>query len=425
MKSKISNLFRIKESINEKEGTSVVNSIDDLDHQTSLTYRQSGFSDSQNSAGNFINFGQELERIYERFKKQCREDETLQEKLRTPHLAKLETCKSEKSNLQTLVKIKNGDAEIIQTEIDTITQKIEEIKQDPKSHGIPADRKPEVQFYLGLFLLVPITIYLLVFYISASYSGFFKAFGADASVTAAIFDSNALGKALKDGWLEFIFVSTIPFAFMGLGYLIHMFQKTTSKLRYLKIVGLVVVTFIFDAILAYLIESKIFEVTKTLEQVFGIKEAINSTGFWGIIFAGFVVYMIWGLVLDFVLKEHENKDKVKLAINAEKQLIERKELRLSELKMDLTNLHAKISDCDVRIIEEQSSIDGIMIPVRQYLAYHQEYASGWFSYIAGHLALTEERQHKLLQSCGNVSAKFIEDKELKLADDETIKLSVA
>ena len=141
-------------------------------------------------------------------------------------------------------------------------------------------------------------------------SAFFKNFDTDG-LTAAIFDGKALTKAMEGGWLEGVFIATIPFAFMGLGYLVHMFQKHKNWLSYLKIATLFIVTFIFDAILAYQIEKKIYDIEKTPDSpVFNIEVAFSKAEFWGIIFAGFVVYIIWGLVFDFIMKEYDNFDKI-------------------------------------------------------------------------------------------------------------------
>jgi len=377
-----------------------------------LTFEESGKSDSEHCSGNHVNLKSELQRIFQNFNVKCREDESLQEKLRQPHVEAKERCRTEKNRFQTLLNIKEKDKEEIQGKINNLEERIERIKQDPKREGIPADPKPKVQFYIGLFLLLPITLYLMVFYISASYSAFFKKFGGNASVLDAIFDAQALTKAMNDGWLEFVFVFTIPFAFMGLGYLLHMFQKSDNRLRYFKIAGLVVVTFIFDAILAYQIDKAVFNVNKTLGQEFNVDHAITSVSFWAIIFAGFVVYMIWGLVLDFVLKEHENKDKVQLAIRAVEKDIERQNIALNLVKEEIVESNNKIKDCDNDIAKEQSSIDSYLIPVREYLAYHTEYVSGWLSYISGSLPLGKEEKQRLLNTCTVVSDNFLKENQL-------------
>ena len=376
-----------------------------------LTFKESGKSDSKHCSGNHVNLKSELQRIFQNFNVKCREDESLQEKLRQPHVEAMERCRTEKNRFQTLLNIKEKDKEEIQEKINNLEERIERIKQNPKGEGIPADPKPKVQFYIGLFLLLPITLYLMVFYISASYSAFFKEFGANANVLEAIFDAQALTKAMNDGWLEFVFIFTIPFAFMGLGYLLHMFQKSDNTLRYFKITGLVVVTFIFDAILAYQIDKGVFNVNKTLGQEFNMDIAVTSVSFWAIIFAGFVVYMIWGLVLDFVLKEHENKDILQLAIRAVEKDIERQNIVLNSVKEEIIGSNNKIKDCDNDVAKEQSSIDSYLIPVREYLAYHAEYVSGWLSYISGSLPLDKEEKQRLLNTCKVVSDNFLNENE--------------
>lgn len=71
-----------------------------------------------------------------------------------------------------------------------------------------------------------------------------------------VLDSKAFEKAWQDGSLEGAFVTFIPFVFLGLGYLIHMFGEVKSRENYFKIGLLFTITFIFDAILAYQIEEK-------------------------------------------------------------------------------------------------------------------------------------------------------------------------
>ena len=102
-------------------------------------------------------------------------------------------------------------------------------------------------------------------------------------------------------------------------------------MSYIKITALFIITFIFDAILAYLIEMKIYEFNKTPDSPeFDLSIAINKVEFWGIIFAGFVVYIIWGLVFDFIMKEYDNIDKIKAFIRAKREAIENLEKMISK-----------------------------------------------------------------------------------------------
>ena len=293
------------------------------------------------------------------------------------------------------------------------------MKADPAKYGVDADKSPKAQFYIGLILLTFITVYLLVFYVSASYSAFFKDFESD-SLTAAIFDANAFKKALSDGWLEAVFVGTIPFVFMGMGYLIHMFQKAKSKLSYFKLGLIIILTFIFDVILAYLIEKKIFDFERVLGEKFSPSIAVESVNFWGIIFAGFVVYIIWGLVFDFIMKEHENIDKIKSFINRKKEEITDLNFRRNTLISSIEDIKHEITSISGNISELQSKIDGFIFPIKEYLHYHYQYKEGWYQSINAELALPKKEKDELRGRCDEVESLHISELKLDTADYQNI-----
>jgi len=246
---------------------------------------------------------------------------------------------------------------------------------------------------------------------SASYSAFFKIFDTDA-LQAAIFDANAFSKALKDGFLESIFVSTIPFAFMGLGYLIHMFQRDKKAGKY-KIAILFIITFIFDLILAYQIELKIYDFNRTLESAdFNLQIAIQKPEFWGIIFAGFVVYVIWGLVFDFIMKEYDNFDKINAFIKKLKEDKENNDIEIKKITKLINDVKLKITQVKSEIKEIQSVIDGFVFPTRKYLLLFAEYTKGWYIAIGKEIALPTKKKEDLILKCKEISQKHLEKNKL-------------
>lgn len=295
----LKDLIRIK-PVKDKSGMGA----DENDTQTiKVTYFQRGFGDSKDSMGHPSSFAAGLADLYESYKEKCREADREQHLLKQPMVEEQNSLLTEIERKETFLELKKEEAKNLDEQVQRIESNIAEVKINPAKFGVKADKRPKAQFYIGLSVLLPITAYLVVFYMSASYSAFFKEFSTDA-LTAAIFDAQTYSKALKDGVMELIFVCTIPFAFMGLGYLIHMFQKSKATF---KIIGLFLITFLFDAILAYQIEKKVYDFNRTLNSPdFNIEYAFQSVAFWGIIFAGFVVYIIWGLVFDFIMKEYDN-----------------------------------------------------------------------------------------------------------------------
>ncbi|MFC7356725.1 ABC transporter permease [Jejudonia soesokkakensis] len=411
----IKKLFTLKKAVSQSEITDT--SIDN--EKIRITYFQSGYGASVKASGNDITFGVCLKNLYNSYEDQCRRQKNEQDELKKPYIEDKERVKSEIKKRETAVQIAE---EKEQKQLDRIESKrfeMIDVRENPNKYGIDADKRPKAQFYIGLFLLLPITIYLFVFYISASYSAFFKDFET-SSLTAAIFDADALGKATRDGWLEALFVGTIPFVFMGLGYLIHMFQKIKGWKAIIKLAVLLILTFIFDVILAYLIERKIFLYEALVGQQFTPEDAVQSVNFWGIIFAGFVVYIIWGLVFDFVMKEHENVDKIRAFINARKEEIKNLSNSIELLKNTQDEIKRDLASLQGRINEIQGRIDGFIFPIKQYLHYHYQYKEGWFQAINAEIALPTKEKDELRNRCQTIADNHLKDMDLNEMDYQNL-----
>jgi hypothetical protein len=137
-------------------------------------------------------------------------------------------------------------------------------------------------------------------------------------------------------------------------------------------------------------------------------EALSSVSFWAIIFAGFVVYMIWGLVLDFVLDENENKDKLRVAIRAKLDLIKKEEESILAKNKIIESNNIGITECDEQIRKEQTFIDGFIFSINDYKDYHAEYVSGWLNYISAELTVNNESRQESLNYCHKVSQNFLD-----------------
>ncbi|MNK76056.1 hypothetical protein D3C87_956170 [compost metagenome] len=393
----LSQLFSLKKS--EDPSFKVLEENEEDREQIRITYYQSGFAASVKATGKPIVLKACLQNLYMSFEDQCRKQKMEQDRLKQPYREEQEKNRTELKKSETAIGIFEKKEQDINENIDQIKNEIIEVKRNPDKYGIEEGKGLKAQFYIGLILLLPITLYVLVFYISASYSAFFKEFSND-SLTAAIFDADAFTNAFKASWLEGVLVTTIPFVFMGLGYVIHMVQKGKGIKNIFRLAALFAITFLFDSLLAYIIEKKIYEFNKTTESSpYNLNIALGEPEFWMIIFAGFVVYIIWGLVFDFVMKEFENIDKIRAFIRGKKENL----LNLEKLKTDYIN---KINDfkqqtvtINGKISELQAKIDGFVFPVKEYLHYHHQYKEGWFQAIGTELALPYKEKEELLQSC--------------------------
>lgn len=406
-------LFRLKkvEDVDEEEKTDEVSDRE----QIRITYYQSGWAASQKATGKPIVLRACFQNLFSSFEDQCRKQQLEQEKLKQPYKEEQERERTELKKCEIAIGVfETKDAEF-ETAIEGKKQDIVEVKHSPEKY-IDDIKGSRAQLFVGMALLIPITLYLLVFYVSASYSAFFKNFNDD-SLTAAIFDADALTNAFGASWLEGVLVITIPFVFMGLGYVIHMMQKGKGIKNLMRLGALFIVTFLFDALLAYQIERKIYDFNKTLNSPpYNLKIALGEAEFWMIIFAGFVVYIIWGLVFDFVMKEHDNLDKIRVFIRAKREEIANVEKLKSENFAKLTDFRQKLAAIQGKIAVLQSKIDGFVFPVKEYLNYHNQYKEGWFQAIGTEIALPAKEKNELLQECEDISTQHL--KELGLIDPD-------
>jgi hypothetical protein len=412
MKS-LQQLFSLKK-IEEPQSNSFEENEEDRE-QIRITYYQSGFAASVRATGKPIVLRACLQNLFSSFEDQCRKQILEQERLKQPYKEEQEKSRTELKKSETAIAIYEQKEQEFNSLIDNIQREIVDVKVNPNKY-IDDGKGQKAQFYVGLILILPITLYLLVFYISASYSAFFKEF-SDDSLTAAIFDADALTNSFNASWLEGVLVITIPFVFMGLGYIIHMVQKGKGIKNTFRMIALFTTTFLFDGLLAYIIEKKIYDFNKTPDSaVYDLRIALEQAEFWMIIFAGFVVYIIWGLVFDFVMKEHENMDKIRVFIRGKKE-----ELTILE-KVKLENSN-KINDFKQKVVsmngiirELQSKIDGFIFPVKEYLNYHYQYKEGWYQAIGTEIALPHREKEELLANCESTSVEHL--KQLNLIDPD-------
>jgi len=172
--------------------------------------------------------------------------------------------------------------------------------------------------------------------------------------------------------------------FIGLGYLIHKFQEKKELKNYLKVAELVVVTFIFDFILAYEITEKIYNIKKEglLDgnmPDYSVSLAFQSVNFWLIIFAGFVVYLVWGFVFDFVMESYDKLDIIKQAIKARETEMKLYEKDIDKLQKDINTFNSEITKLKLECADFEKIINGntIVVNWEGYKKCVFEFVSGW------------------------------------------------
>ena len=396
---------------NHSETTRIYNS-EVSSYEGNYTYKKYGFIQSKNHGANPISLEIELNKIFEIFKDKLRKDEVEQERLKVPLKAKIETLKIDLASIQKKIdEIKNNTIPTFIRRIQNLRDEIGGIRRDPSLYQ--KEKPNKISFIFGNIIEVLLTVYLWIFYTSASYSAFFRKFEADdINVANSIFDAAALSKAYHDGIPSFVLVISMPFIFLGLGYLIHKINEEKSKWKFLKLGGLIIVTLAFDYIIAYEIVQKVYDLQSaaSLDKLpeYTFTNAIHDMNFWLIIFAGFVTYLIWGFLFDKLMIEYEKFNVVKVQIRIRLGEIEEveKELKIHQDKVDDLNSKFNETEKEIKIAEED--LGATFFKSREFEHIIYQFTSGWLQFVEGGLITTEEKKNLLRGELSNVTKNFIQ-----------------
>lgn len=354
-----------------------------------ITYEEYGKQQAEALGGTPEVIHPRLHSVYLSVKQKIAKDEITQNKRKSEIQSKIDILEGEIENLKARRAKKEDDLKFEERKIEDAKGKIAAIRQDP-SKVIGELGSPKASFIIGLVIIAFLTIYLFVFYSSAAYSAFFKQFDpGQLGIATAIFDAQALGRAMRDGFTEMVLIITIPAVFLGLGYLIHRYStdKETKKItNVLKIGALMLVTFAFDTILAYEISEKIYNIVKqsSFQNMpdYSLSMAFSNIQFWMIIFSGFVVYIIWGFVFNFVMKEYYNLDKVKIAIDELEKKIQGYKTTCKEIKAEIANNTTDITKNESLIKTHKNDLHSTIVYKSDVQLEINNFVSGWLSYMS-------------------------------------------
>lgn len=378
----ISNLFATKKVANEEEKQK--------GPQIKKTYEQWGFEKAGIATGDIASFIPALQAIKIQCEDEQRKDEEFQQKERLKVEREISELHGQIENLKVQQNAYESELKNEENKIENAKKELADIKENPKKVLEGGQEPSKMSFVIGLVIILFLTLYLFVFYSSASYSTFFKEFTINngTGIVDKILDSQTISKAWIDGMTEFIFICTIPFVFLGLGFLIHKFNQAEGKVKYLKITMLFIVTFIFDTILAYTITKKIYDLNaaNSFQDMppYDISMAFQSMNFWSVIFAGFIVYVIWGFVFDFMMEEYYKLDKVSVRIKELEQNIKNYKQTCNKLKESITDTMKQLNTKDSEKNSKINELNYMTIVNKDIVALElNHFTIGWLNYMSG------------------------------------------
>ncbi len=198
--------------------------------------------------------------------------------------------------------------------IEDIKNEVGELKKEKgelKYNSERVNKDERLKLIIGLIILIPLTVYLYLFYSSTFFSVFFRVYDAKTSLSISIFDPHALSSAYSQGVTAILLVLSGPIIFLGLGFCLHFFSVQEGWSKYLKMACLIFVTLVFDFLLAYFIAKSLYDLEALVYDDmprYSMKLASRDTHVWIVIFCGFIVYIIWGVVFDMTMTAYQKMD---------------------------------------------------------------------------------------------------------------------
>ncbi|WP_052080668.1 hypothetical protein [Porphyromonas sp. COT-239 OH1446] len=369
------------------------------------TYRQIGILAAGACNGNLDALDVELNNALQRIKAHQANNHAIQEAHQAKINQDIAVCQKELDHQDELEEGRQKAIGKIEEKINELDRQISHIKANPEE--LDANPMSKIGVYIGGTILVFLTLYLFVFYSSASYSAFFKNFSPDdTAISQAIFDAQALSAAWDMGVTALIFILLIPFVFLGLGFLIHKFQeKKNGRVNwpgYLKSFALISITFIFDVILAYEITEKLYELKRagSFESMppYSFSMAIENVNFWVIIFSGFLVYLIWGFVFDFTMESYQDMDKVYVKA---RQLEELKKIHLSDIEKEkkaIDQIQEERRRLQTKLTGLQNSLGTIVFDMVEIGLELGNFFSGWLIFVSNQNQPETDKHVKIYES---------------------------
>ena len=347
--------------------------------QEGETYRHWGLRVCAIANGSCYVLKPYLHNVYGYIHKEQVENKALQEEERRKTQSQIE---QKRNDIEVLNSLLNDCKQRQQDKKEKISELAEE-KKELRNRAYEVNKTAKLKLIIGLVILVPLTFYLFLFYSSTFYSAFFKDFGASATVLNSMFDAEALSKALETSVTELCFV-------------------------------LCCITFIFDAILAYMIGKHLHEMeviigTAPIGSPYGFAEAVSDINTWAVIFCGFIVYIIWGIVFDMAMSAYDQLDLNKINIKSIEEQVVTLEKEIAEEKQKEQELNNQINTHNNRISELTVLLGRTVIIDKGAIRTEMtNFFTGWAAQM-NVLGMTQQEQHEANTTFENTINALLND----------------
>lgn len=354
------------------------------------------------TAGEPMSLAAVLQYIYASEKQKMIENKALQD----AHKASIQNAANQVDLKITTLKSANA---VLDSQIETSSDKISKLESEIsvlKASNGEENKQAVVKFYIGCFILLILSVYLFIFYSSTFYSAFIH---TPEDVSSAMFDPQAIPNAFSHGIMSGLFLCTVPIIFLGLGFGLHYISKQQGIDKYIKSGALILVTLIFDCILAGAIAKGLYQVWASdlwgSAPPFTLSMASSDLNVWAVIFCGFIVYMIWAVVFDLTMTAYGDIHSNESIIINLKQQIEQERKNLDTKKNEILKNDGEIQQLIVQKNNLLSEMSLVKIDKNIIFNVFSQFYQGWMTTLnAVGLGADKENDCKLSysQECKNL-----------------------
>lgn len=375
------------------------------------TYEQWGTRICGIVSGSLMALPPYLQKVYHNIYNEQAENVDLQIAARANTQAEIERTNDEIRSIGENIERKNSDIGDIDKRIAELKEEREEIKQSKER----VNKEQRLKLIIGLFIIIPLTFYLFLFYSSTFYSAFFRDPETMTDAMNAMFDSNALANAYNRGFLALGFVLSAPIIFLGLGFALHFFSVQTGKAKYFKMLSILLVTVMFDCMLAFKIGEQMHEFgiiigTFPIGEKYTVGMAIHDINTWAVIFCGFIVYVIWGIVFDMCMSAYDKMDLNKTQLEHIKSEIATQEQRKTTEKANIDELRNQEREARNRVQTLMAKLGHeVYIDYAAIRTEMNNFFAGWVKMMQV-LSLGQDKQDEASTICKREMAMLIPNK---------------
>ncbi len=359
-----------------------------------ITYSQYGFKSAQKSQSQPASIDGYLDNVYGQFLEEQRLDEQgLRDRI-SRLKAEIQSEKSKKNEANAEISSLKSSKIDKEKQIEELELEKIEIRNGDGEIG------DNSSFIIGAFITLLLTMYLFVFYSSSGYSAFY---GIKPGSLGFI-NPNVFSDAINKGGGVIALIILFPVIFLAMGFYIHVAIENNKKLesenkppKYAIITALLIITLIADIFIGYKISQGVhtneFNAGLT-DEIWKFKMIFLDINFYLVLVLGFVVYVVWGFLLNFVLSHSYLKtesEKVKLMIENVNNKIKDKREELADIVSKIHKSESDIITFDNKIQEREKDVIGyengvIPINISSLKGSIGEFMGGWQNYTNNNLA---------------------------------------